>query len=184
MQAGRSSNTGKVIFVVLLIGLLLITGGIYASVRSRQRAEDGQSAARTNAARVAIGCRLEQTLVFQRCGHSVVRTVDAPPEWTGLTQAELEPKLDMAWRMTEFDSNKIKMRENIMLFCPSHWIIMPDGTGQVCVWTNRYGEGLERVYETDYSLMDISEDIREGIRNGRAFDTLEDVEGFLQTLRL
>ena len=184
MQAGRSNNSDKYVFIILLIGLLLVAGGIYSSVHSRQISdENGRSAAKTGVLRVSAGCQLEQTLVYQRCGHSVIRTVDAPAEWVGLTQSELVPKLDMAWRMTQFEPSKIKMRENIMLFCPSHWIVMPDETGQVCVWTNRYGEGLERVLETEYALGDISEEIRESIRNGRPFNSRGEAEQFVSALK-
>jgi len=59
---------------------------------------------------------------------------------------------------------------------------MPDATGQVCVWVNQYGDGMETVTETDYQLTDLDESEREAVRVGKAFDTREEAEGFLKSV--
>jgi hypothetical protein len=185
MEAERGrDNSGRTLLIVLLVGLLLIAAGIYASFRTKQPNNiDIQETAKTNVARVAIDAQLEQTLNYQRCGHSVVRTVSAPPEWAGLSAEELNNTIDMAWRVTEFSPDRILMSENIMSFCPAHYVLMPDETGMVCIWSNRYGDGMERVYDTGIALTDTREDVRELIRVGRAFDTLEEAQSYIKSAK-
>ncbi|MDR1570376.1 MAG: hypothetical protein LBS72_07820 [Oscillospiraceae bacterium] len=179
METRHSSKRLSVALV--LIGLLLVSVGIAVSMRSTQ-SENGALTAVPPAARIQAGSVLRQTLVYQRCGHQVARTVDTPQEWIGLTYEELQPKLDMAWRVTDFSPSEISMRENLMLFCPQHWVLMPDETGQICVWVNRYGEGLERVYETSWTQSHLPESARETVRIGKAFDLLEEAEAYLDGL--
>lgn len=179
MEADRSSR--RVSIVLVLIGLLLVSAGIIISMKSMKN-EEGALTAQSDKARLQSGAILRQTLTYQRCGHDVLRTVDAPAEWIGLTLDELEPMMDIAWRVTDFSKSEIKMRENLMMFCPQHWVLMPDETGQICVWVNRYGDGLERLYETNWTLSRMSADAREDVRSGLAFDLLEDAEKYLEGL--
>jgi hypothetical protein len=185
MEAERKrDHSGKILLIVLLTGLLLVAAGIYFSYRSKQPQNNtSQETVKTAVSRVAVGAQLEQTLNYQRCGHSVVRTVTSPPEWAGLSADELNDKIDMAWRVTEFSPERILMSENIMSFCPAHYVLMPDETGMVCVWSNRLGDGMERVYDTGINLTDTREDVRELIRVGRAFDTLDEAQAYIKSAR-
>ena len=162
-------------------GLLLIAAGIW--MVSGQRLPDGEDLPGImQPVRIQAGCVMRQTLNYQRCGHSVVRTVDVPAEWVGMAREQLEEQLDMSWRITDFGPLRITMLRNLMLFCPQHWVLMPDEAGRVCIWVNRYGEGMERVYETDWLLANMPEAEREQVRIGKAFDLLEEAESFLEGL--
>jgi hypothetical protein len=107
--------------------------------------------------------------------------VEAQPEWAGMTPEELAGRLDMGWRVTDFSPGRITMSKNVMLFCPQHYVLMPDETGQVCVWTNRYGEGMERVRDTSVTLADLPEAQRELVRVGVAFDSETLADQYLTT---
>ncbi|MDR2657193.1 MAG: hypothetical protein LBB86_05130 [Oscillospiraceae bacterium] len=166
---------------IILVGLSVITLAITLS-RGAQlgvEGEDGLTAGRSDAARVAAGAVQLQTIHYQRCGHSVLRTVDSQPEWAGLTPDELTARLDMGWRVTDFAPDRITMSKNVMLFCPQHYVLMPDETGQICVWTNRYGDGMERVRDTSVTLADLPETQRELVRVGVAFDSESEADAYL-----
>ncbi|GHU67294.1 hypothetical protein FACS1894184_06880 [Clostridia bacterium] len=158
---------------IILVGLSVLTLTIALSRGAGFGAvdEDGLTTGSADSSRVAAGAVQLQTIHYQRCGHSVTRTIDAPPEWAGMRSDELSAKLDMSWRVSDFASDRITMSKNVILFCPQHYVLMPDETGQVCVWTNRYGEGMEKVRDTTTSLADLPEVQRELVRSGMAFDS-------------
>lgn len=164
---------------LFLFGLLMIAAGLW--MVSDQRLPDGEDLpGAVQPARIQTGCVQRQTLYYQRCSHSVLRSVDVPAEWVGMDRGQLEERLDMSWRISDFGPLRITMQRNLMLFCPQHWVLMPDEAGRVCMWVNRYGEGMECVYETDWLLADLPEEEREQIRIGKAFDLLEEAESFLE----
>ncbi|MDR1598679.1 MAG: hypothetical protein LBS11_02220 [Oscillospiraceae bacterium] len=165
---------------VVLVGLSVVTLG-FALLRGAEVGEDGLETGRADASRVAAGATQLQTIHYQRCGHSVTRSVEAQPEWAGMTPEELAGRLDMGWRVTDFSPGRITMSKNVMLFCPQHYVLMPDETGQVCVWTNRYGEGMERVRDTSVTLADLPEAQRELVRVGVAFDSETLADQYLTT---
>ncbi|HML45302.1 MAG TPA: hypothetical protein PKE04_00970 [Clostridia bacterium] len=166
---------------LFVFGLLMVAVGVWmVSVQRLPGGEDLPGA--TQPARIQTECVMRQTLNYQRCGHSVVRTLDVPAEWVGMDRAQMEEQLDMSWRITDFGPLRITMQRNLMLFCPQHWVLMPDETGRVCIWVNRYGEGMERVYETEWLLANMPETEGEQVRIGKAFDLLEEAEGFLEGL--
>jgi len=171
-------------FAILLAGLVMIAAGVMIAHFGRTQAQAQEPGVETGyqAGRVAVGAVFRQTINYQRCGHSVTRTVDAPAAYTGLNNEGLADKLGMSWRVTDFSPSVIAMTKNVMLFCPQHVVLMPDATGQVCVWVNQYGDGMETVTETDYQLTDLDESEREAVRVGKAFDTREEAEGFLKSV--
>lgn len=166
---------------LLCIGILMVAAGLWLA--SDQRLPDGEDLpGMIQTDRVQDGCVQRQTINYQRCGHAVTRTVDIPAEWLGMDREQVEARLDMAWRVTDFAPLRIVMQRNVMLFCPQHWVLMPDETGRVCIWVNRYGEGMERVYETEWLLSAMPEADQEQIRIGMAFELLEEAESYLEGL--
>jgi hypothetical protein len=155
---------------IILVGLSILTLTLVLS-RPDVQTELGIETGRNDASRVAAGAVQLQTFHYQRCGHSVTRTVDVQPEWVGLTPEELSASLDMGWRVSDFQSARITMSKNLMLFCPQHYVLMPDDSGAVSIWTNRYGDGMEKVRETSITLVDLPETQRESVRVGVGFDS-------------
>ncbi|GHU74496.1 hypothetical protein AGMMS49992_16110 [Clostridia bacterium] len=171
-RSGISSGFSlkKSALALILIGLSVVTMTVALSRQSAQT-EAGLEAGKRDASRIAAGAVQLQSIHYQRCGHSVTRTVDIQPEWAGLSPDELTEKLDMGWHVTEFAPDRITMSKNLMLFCPQHYVLMPDDSGVVSLWTNRYGEGMEKLRETEIRLTDLPETQREVVRVGVAFDS-------------
>lgn len=134
-----------------------------------------------DATRVAEGCELLQTLTYTRCEHVVTRRVTAPAELYGKTLDEVAA-LYPEWRITEFGTSLIKMEQQPDMFCPDHMVLMPNGAGVLCVFQNKYGDGLALVNELDLELSALPSAIQEDLRHGMGFSTLAELEQWLESV--
>ncbi len=130
--------------------------------------------------KVVEGCELLQTLSYTRCAHTVTRRVAAPTELTGKTLAEVEPLYD-EWQITEFGSKEIKMSQQPDLYCPDHMVLLPDETGLLCVFQNKYGDALALVEELETELSSLPAAMQEEARRGIGFDSLAELEQWLES---
>lgn len=73
------------------------------------------------------------------------------------------------WRITEFGASLIKMEQQPDMFCPDHMVLMPNGAGVLCVFQNKYGDGLALVNELDLELSALPSAIQEDLRHGMGF---------------
>ena len=130
---------------------------------------------------LAEGCELLQTLTYTRCEHVVTRRVTAPAELYGKTLDEVAA-LYPEWRITEFGASLIKMEQQPDMFCPDHMVLMPNGAGVLCVFQNKYGDGLALVNELDLELSALPSAIQEDLRHGMGFSTLAELEQWLESV--
>ena len=143
--------------------------------------EQMQSAAADQAARLEDGAELFQRLSYTRCEHVVTRRVTAPAELYGKTLDEVAA-LYPEWRITEFGASLIKMEQQPDMFCPDHMVLMPNGAGVLCVFQNKYGDGLALVNELDLELSALPSAIQEDLRHGMGFSTLAELEQWLESV--
>ncbi len=130
--------------------------------------------------RVAEGCELLQTLSYTRCEHTVTRRVTAPAELYGKTLAEVEPLYE-EWQITEFAPKEIKMSQQPDIYCPEHMVLMPNETGVLCVFQNKYGDALALVEELETELSALPASMQEEARRGLGFATLAELEQWLES---
>lgn len=141
-------------------------------------------AAAQEGALVAPGCKQVQRIVYSRCGHEVLRRLDAPAEWTGMTRERAEAALAEtggAWRMTAFTPRKIELTQSRDLFCPAHWVLMMDDSGETGVYRCMDGETMTRLSACGVPAPD--EETRARLRHGVAFDSESALRGAVEALR-
>ena len=61
-----------------------------------------------------------------------------------MTKDELAAKYDQ-WVITSFSPAQVSMERVLALYCPEHVVLMPDESGQLCIFRNRYGDALALV---------------------------------------
>ena len=127
------------------------------------------------------GCQLLQTLSYARCQHSVVRRVTAPVEVHGQTLEQVQA-LYAEWSITAFSAKEIKMERRLQLFCPDHLVLMPDGAGMLCVFENKYGDGMALVKELGIAVRDLPAAAREEAQAGIGFSTPEEMDMWLESV--
>ncbi len=126
------------------------------------------------------GAIFDQTLQYKPCGHVVQRRVAAPTELLGMDRKALEKALP-DYRITAFGGKEVVMQREMEIFCPDHWVLKPDAQGELCVWQNRLGEEMQQMRALGIGAEDVPEEEREKVRAGKAFTSLEALEGWLES---
>ncbi len=131
---------------------------------------------------LAQGALLNQTLTYAACGHVVQRRVDAPAECIGMDRVALE-RLLTDYRVTAFSAAEVAMQRELTLYCPAHWVVKPDDLGELCIWQNQLGEHMDQLTQLGFGVEDLPEGEREAVRRGKAFDSQQDMESWLENIQ-
>lgn len=167
--------TLAVMAVLLIVGLTPRTAS--APDAEPDTAQVGSDTAQT----LSASCEIVQHMTFTRCGHDLTRRQALPAELAGKTRAEAEDAYD-GWQITSFSADEIKMEESLDMYCPEHMVLLPDDSGMLCVFQNRYGDALALVRELSLPLTDLPESVQEDVRVGKGFNTIEDLEAWLESV--
>ena len=185
--AKRMPST-KVLASLMMIAALAIVAGLTLLLpRPGQAPSDlpmPQNAEQANAARedvVAKDAILYQTLTYTRCEHEVARRVTAPMEIYGMDLAQVQAVYP-EWQITEFSPAEIHMEQKPDIFCPDHLVLMPDETGMLCVFQNKYGDALALVNELDLHSDTLPAAVKEELTEGIGFSTAEELEQWLESM--
>ncbi len=143
--------------------------------------ENAADAAGTQSSRVEAGCELVQQLTYSRCDHKVDRRTPLPQELVGKTRQEVEAAYE-GWQVTEFLPKRITMARLFPLYCADHVVLMPDETGVLSLFENKYGDAMAFVRSLEIDMDALPESIAEEVRMGKGFDSLEEVEQWLESI--
>ena len=135
--------------------------------------------------RTAAGCLLHETLVYAPCGHSVQRREALDARLIGLTRAALEKEMETVIpgaAVTGFSAQEIDVSRSLDVPCPLHWILRGGEDGVLHVLQNRTGETLSIVRRTDVPLERVSENEQQELVEGRVFDDVQALEGYLESM--
>lgn len=162
---------------LLGMALLLIVGLTPRTATAPDTAQVGGESAIV----LAEDCSLVQHLTYTPCGHDLTRRQTLPPELAGKTRAELEAAYD-AWQVTSFSAQEVTMEQSLALYCPQHLVLMPDDSGMLCVFQNKYGDALALVEALDLPISDLPDAYQEELRPGKGFDTQEALAQWLESI--
>lgn len=162
--------------------LLLLYFGLKPERVAAPSREDGALTASDAAARLSAEGEMTQHVVFSPCGHELTRRQRFPQELAGMTKDELAAKYSQ-WVITGFSPAQVSMERAIDLYCPEHVVLMPDESGQLCVFRNRYGDALALVRELSLPMSDFSDETQEQLRFGLGFDDEDALEKWLESVQ-
>ena len=100
-------------------------------------------------------------------------------ELVGKGRAEAEAAYDL-WQITSFSATELAMEQTVEIYCPEHQVLMPDASGVLCIFENRYGDALALVRSLDTPLSSLPESLQEELRQGKGFDSVEELERWLE----
>ena len=127
----------------------------------------------------AAECQLIQHMTYAPCGHSLTRRQVIPAELAGKNRKALSAAYD-TWQITSFASAEVVMEQTLALFCPEHVVLMPNESGMLCIFQNKYGDALALVKELDLLLTELPDTIQQTVRQGKGFATIEELEKWLE----
>ena len=128
---------------------------------------------------------LHRTLYYAPCGHSVQRREKLPAQLVGLTRGALEKEIGGLYEnaaVTGFSAGEVDITTRMDMPCPLHWVLRGGEDGLLAVWQNTTGEALSVVRKTDIPVTAAPEGEQNDLRDGRMFDDVQALEGYLESL--
>lgn len=128
---------------------------------------------------------LNRTLYYAPCGHSVQRREKLPAQLVGLTRGALEKEIGGLYEnaaVTGFSAGEVDITTRMDMPCPLHWVLRGGEDGLLAVWQNTTGEALSVVRKTDIPVTAAAEEEQDELRDGRMFDDVQALEGYLESL--
>lgn len=128
---------------------------------------------------------LHRTLYYAPCGHSVQRREKLPAQLVGLTRSVLEKEIGGLYEnaaVTGFSAGEVDITTRMDMPCPLHWVLRGGDDGLLAVWQNTTGEALSVVRKTDIPVTVAAEEEQDELRDGRMFDDVQALEGYLESL--
>ena len=128
---------------------------------------------------------LHRTLYYVPCGHSVQRREKLPAQLVGLTRGVLEKEIGGLYEnaaITGFSAGEVDITTRMDMPCPLHWVLRGGEDGLLAVWQNTTGEALSVVRKTDIPVTAAAEEEQDELRDGRMFDDVQALEGYLESL--
>ena len=162
---------------LLGMAVLLIVG---LTPRSASAPEpDAAQVGGESAITLSADCAMVQHITYTPCGHDLTRRQALPPELAGKTRTDLEAAYD-AWQVTSFSATEVAMEQSLDMYCPEHMILMPDDSGMLCIFQNKYGDALALVEALDLPLAELPDSYQEEIRPGKGFPTQDELALWLE----
>lgn len=128
---------------------------------------------------------LHRTLYYAPCGHSVQRREKLPAQLVGLTRGALEKEIGGLYEnaaVTGFSAGEVDITTRMDMPCPLHWVLRGGEDGLLAVWQNTTGEAMSVVRKTDIPVTAAAEEEQDELRDGRMFDDVQALEGYLESL--
>ena len=128
---------------------------------------------------------LHRTLYYAPCGHSVQRREQLPQQLAGLSRQALEKQIAEVIpgaAVTGFSASEVDIAQSVEIPCPLHWVLRGGEDGMLCVMQNTNGEAMALVRRTDIPMRDAPEEERAALVQGRMFDDVQALEGYLESL--
>lgn len=128
---------------------------------------------------------LHRTLYYAPCGHSVQRREKLPAQLVGLTRGALEREIGGLYEnaaVTGFSAGEVDITTRMDMPCPLHWVLRGGEDGLLAVWQNTTGEAMSVVRKTDIPVTAAAEEEQDELRDGRMFDDVQALEGYLESL--
>ncbi len=163
----------------MLLGLALL---LIVALVPKSTVDDAPDAAqvRSDAQMATLAdCQIIQHMTYAPCGHDLTRRQVIPTELVGQNREALSAAYD-AWQITSFASAEVVMEQTLPLYCPQHVVLLPDESGMLCVFQNKYGDALALVKQLDLLLTELPDEVQQSVRTGLGFATIEELEQWLE----
>ncbi|MDO4572245.1 MAG: hypothetical protein Q4C13_02665 [Clostridia bacterium] len=167
---------------MLLLAILSMLAGIAVGACIGIRLPDGGAADTAQAAEsIGADTALERVVHFSACAHETSIPMDAAA-YLGYTREDMIRHFPDASIM-RFDSEEVTLFQLVQGYCPRHYVLrmQDDGTLQVMKTNDSLlTEELIALLPEEPALLHEAE--RDGLRAGLAFDSLPEIDAYLESM--
>ncbi|MGE5494324.1 MAG: hypothetical protein ACM3S4_03360 [Burkholderiales bacterium] len=132
-------------------------------------------------ARIEKGASVDWDYEYSMCGHHIYLHCEADESIVGLTFSELQASSpDM--RIVSFEPKKLTLKKSFECYCPRHYILrrLKD---KLAVFRTVLGTPDQEVcLEVPMLFSSINKDEQQALEVGKLFDSLENIEHYLENL--
>ena len=167
-------------YLLIVVALAAMLCLLPAQGADAPSAEKPQTARETHAVEAPAGADLSvktdrdaylhRTMYYAPCGHSVQRR---EKEIGGLYENAA---------VTGFSAAEVDVSTRMDVPCPLHWVLRAGDDGLLAVLQNTTGETLTVVRRTDIPVALAAGEEQDELRDGRMFDDVQALEGYLESL--
>lgn len=166
-----------VLTILALIAGLMI--GLCIGLAMQSVSQDAIPADRSGVVNVLPDTKIEKRIQYSICGHTLCIPVDAHA-FVGYTEEEMAQFYD-DMRIDAFSAKQVLLQGSAVGFCPNHYVLcLLDGALFVCKTNTEtlYFDKLQALSDTH--LLHISDEMREALEIGVAFDSLAEINAYLE----
>jgi hypothetical protein len=133
----------------------------------------------SGSSKLTAGTRIFWVTRYTTCGHEKVR--EEPPEqsFVGKTVSEFASYYPDC--KLEIEDGLIRMVRTVDQYCPDHYYIKSDASGNIYVYRNMEGlDKLTMVMKLNFTTEAVPQDYRPLLEEGMAFGSVEEIEGLIE----
>jgi hypothetical protein len=176
--------------VIFVIILLLFTGvGLFGlllaanepRVVKQTPAKTSVLPAGADDAKVSANAEVEWDYDYKMCTHHIYIHCTADKSMTGLTLTQLQASFPGV-RIVSFAPDKLVLSKSFDCYCPNHYLLKRY-KDELAVFITVLGTCDQEVYrEIPMKFNNISEDEKTVLEIGKLFETLDDLENYLENI--
>lgn len=136
-----------------------------------------------NASEVVLGvdAEVESVTYYALCGHKEIKRLPAGKELIGKSRSDIEA-LYPDWTITDFTSDCVTIEHSVALRCPKHYILKSKDQGLSVYRTDAAKLEESEVASFEMDVGNLPEDIQQMLSDGMVFETLGEIEAYLEDL--
>lgn len=171
---------------LILVSLIALAAGcalgVLVGLAIQAEEPETEPAGRIGVAAILPTTRMERRIAFQKCGHAKTDVLDAAA-FVGYTKEELASFYQMC-EVEAFSGERVVLTQRLDACCPDHVLLKARSDGTLSVYQTDaefFIEQLIRVLTLDPEAT-IAADELSALQSGMVFDTLSDVDAYLESL--
>jgi hypothetical protein len=178
------NSVGRISVYLVSFALIFAIGGVFglylSGLSSKNQLDNGQLVGRVGDHSILPTTDVEWIYEFSNCEH--LHYDFGAKNYVGYTAEELEEKIENC-KVLELDSKNARIQVKIDEYCPLHYLLVYVDTNLLCVFrTNSKTYENEVIYEIEFNMGNFDKAMLEQLKNGIAFDTLEAINSYLESV--
>ena len=183
-----SKTTKRWIWWSVSIGCILLAGvmGYIAAQNAPsalQQQEEAESAAGAGE-RTVLGCQVEKIYKYTLCEHEQSHEEPIEADWVGLSEEEIEQKLEEGFSIKEFSAESVRLEKQIAQYCPDHLLLQYSDGKLLLTQTQAFTDQIKTVAAYDIEADTLDLQTYDILRAGKVFSSQEEAAEYIRKILL